>query len=92
MTQNWKMLKKLPLCGLHRHKKMKIWVVQKLIKIEAADVRLRRDRDRLKGNDETESLRPPELAGNRQKIQNYYYNYFLPTFFPQKILLIILLL
>ena len=26
-----------------------------------------RDRVRLKGNDETESLRPPELASNRQK-------------------------
>ena len=64
------MLKKLPLCGLYRHKKMKFWVVQKLVKIEAAELRSRRDRDRLKGNDETESLRPPELAGNRQKNKN----------------------
>ena len=33
-----------------------------------------RDRVRLKGNDETESLRPPELATNRQKNKNYYYS------------------
>ena len=64
------MLKKLPLCGLYRHKKMKFWVVQKFVRIEAAELRLRRDRDRLKGNDETESLRPPELAGNRQEIKD----------------------
>ena len=68
------MLKKLPLCGLYRHKKMKFWVVQKLVKIEAAGRSEGRDRDRLKGNDETESLRPPELAGNRQKIKDYHYN------------------
>ena len=28
-----------------------------------------RDRVRLKGNDESESLRPPELASNRQNIK-----------------------
>ena len=83
-TKNWKMLKKLPLCGLYRHKKMKFWVVQKFVKIEAAELRSRRDRDRLKGNDETESLRPPELAGNRQKIENYYYNWFFSYLFPPK--------
>ena len=84
------MLKKLPLCGLYRHKKMKFWVVQKLIEIGVAERIEGRDRVRLKGNDETESLRPPELAGNRQKIENYYYNSFFSYLFPQKILLIIL--
>ena len=37
---------------------------------EAEERSERRDMDRLKGNDETESLRPPELAGNRQKNNN----------------------
>ena len=39
-----------------------------------------RDRDRLKGNGETESFERPELAGNRQKIQNLMF--FL--LFPEK--------
>ena len=86
------MLKKLPLCGLYRHKKMKFWVVQKFVKIEAAELRSRRDRDRLKGNDETESLRPPELAGNRQKIKIATTTGFFLTFFPKNLLLVILLL
>ena len=67
------MLQQLPLCGLYRHKKMKFWVVQKLVKIEAAELRSRRDRDRLKGNGETESFKRTELAANRQKNKNYYY-------------------
>ena len=68
------MLKKLPLRRLYRHKKITLWVVQKLVKIEAAGRSEGRDRDCLKGKDETESSKPPELAGKRQKIQNYYYN------------------
>ena len=35
---------------------MKFWEVQKLVKIEAAGRSEGRDRDRLKGNDETESV------------------------------------
>ena len=45
-----------------------------MTKIEAAELRSRRDRDRLKGNGETESFKRTELAANRQRIQNYYYN------------------
>ena len=45
---------------------MKFWVVQKLIKIEAAGRSEGRDRDRLKGNGETESFKRTELAANRQ--------------------------
>ena len=67
------MLKKLPLCGLYRHKKMKFWVVQKLVKIGAAGRSEGRDRDRLKGNGETESFKRTELATNRQKNKDYYY-------------------
>ena len=37
------------------------------VKIGVAERIEGRDRVRLKGNDETESLRPPELASNRQK-------------------------
>ena len=55
------------LCGLYRHKTMKFRLVQKLVKIEAAELRSRRDRDRLKGNGETVSFERPELAANRQK-------------------------
>ena len=35
-----------------------------MTKFEAAELRSRRDRDRLKGNGETESLEPSELAAN----------------------------
>ena len=38
-----------------------------MTKIEAAELRSRRDRDRLKGNGETESFKRTELATNRQK-------------------------
>ena len=44
------------------------------VKIGVAERIDGRDRVRLRGNDETESLRPPELASNRQKNKNYYYN------------------
>ena len=37
------------------------------VKIGVAERIEGRDRVRLKGNDETESLRPPELAANRKK-------------------------
>ena len=37
------------------------------VKIGVAERIEGRDRDRLKGNGETESLEPPELAANRQK-------------------------
>ena len=46
------------------------------VKIGVAERIEGRDRVRLKGNDETESLRPPELASNRQK------NKKIPAFFP----------
>ena len=42
--------------------------------IGVAELRSRRYMDRLKGNGETESLKRPELATNRQKHNNYYYN------------------
>ena len=86
------MLKTLPLCGLHRHKKMKFFGGRKLIKIEAAGRSEGRDRDRLKGNGETESFKRPELAANRQKFKITTTTDFFPTFFPKKILLMILLL
>ena len=38
-----------------------------MTKIEAAELRSRRDRDRLKGNGETVSFERPELASNREK-------------------------
>ena len=38
-----------------------------MTKIEAAELRSRRDRDRLKGNGETVSFERPELSANRQK-------------------------
>ena len=68
------MLEKLPLCGLYRHEKMKFWVVQTFVKIEAAELRSRQDRVRLKGNGETESFKRAELATNRQKTKKYYHN------------------
>ena len=43
-----------------------------MTKIEAAELRSRRDRDRLKGNGETESLKRLELAANRQQRKKYY--------------------
>ena len=43
-------------------------LVQKLTKIEVAGRSEGLDRDRLKGNGETESLKRAELATNRQKI------------------------
>ena len=45
-----------------------------------------RDRVRLKGNNESESLRLPELASNRQKTVFHLFLFF-PTFFPKKLLL-----
>ena len=68
------MLKKLPLCGLYRHKKMKFWGGRKWGEIGAAERSEGRDRVRLKGNGETESFKRTELATNRQKNKNYYYN------------------
>ena len=53
------------------------------VKIGVAERIEGRDRVRLKGNDESESLRPPELAANSQKKQKT----FLPLFsnpFPPK--------
>ena len=62
---------------MHTQKKrVKFRGVQKWTKIGVAGRIEGRDRDRLKGNGETESLRPPELAGNRQKNINYYYYYY----------------
>ena len=40
-----------------------------MTKIEAAELRSRRDRVRLKGNGETESFKRTELATNRQQKQ-----------------------
>ena len=40
-----------------------------MTKIEAAELRSRRDMDRLKDNSKTENLKRPELAANRQKIK-----------------------
>ena len=62
---------------------------ENLIKIEAAELRSRRDRDRLKGNGETESFKRTELAGNRQKNKNYYNNWFFSYPFLPKILVLI---
>ena len=71
---------------------MEFWVVQKWTKIEAAGRSEGRDRGRLKGNGKTENLKRLELAANRQKNQKYLQPQFFPTFFPQKLLPLILLL
>ena len=63
-----------------------------MTKIEAAELRSRRDRDRLKGNGETVSFERTELASNRQKNWKYLQPQFFATFFPQKLLPLILLL
>ena len=55
-----------------------------MTKIEAAELRSRRDRDRLKGNGETESFKRTELATNRQKNKKNYYNWFFSYVFPPK--------
>ena len=48
------------------------------VKIGIAERIKGRDRVRLKGNDETESLRAPEQASNRQKNTISPFSYFFP--------------
>ena len=55
-----------------------------MTKIEAAELRSRRDRDRLKGTGETESFKRTELATNRQKNKKYAYNWFFSYLFPKQ--------
>ena len=55
--------KKIAVVWSVQTQKSKIWEVQKLTKIEAAGRSEGRDRDRFKGNSETESLKRPELGG-----------------------------
>ena len=54
------------------------------VKIGVAERIEGRDRVRLKGNDETESLRAPELASKRQKTKMITTTDCFPTFFPKK--------
>ena len=72
-------------CGIFEGKNIKFGGIQELAKINAAELRSRRDMDRLKGNGKTENLKRPELAANRQKIQKLLLQliFFLP-FSPKK--------
>ena len=51
-----------------------------------------RDRVRLKGNGETESFKRTELATNRQKNKNTTKTDFFLTFFPQKLILLLIVI